>query len=143
VRKWQTLSSSKEDFKSHIAAKVRATKLRAPSHTRLRALDRLTSRTLIGGKRRSRSTFAGLTLRLRDPMEGVSACVHACKMDVKIAWILTWHQMDHVSWSPRLLFWKATPWRIGRPWHSKISSPLIYYILLCVKAPIWIADSMK
>jgi hypothetical protein len=30
--------------------------------------------------------------------------VHACEMDVKIAWILTWHQMDHVSWSSRLIF---------------------------------------
>jgi hypothetical protein len=37
----------------------------------------------------------GFTLGLRDQR---SEYVNG-KMDVKSAWILTWHRMDHVSWS--------------------------------------------
>ena len=43
-------------------------------------------------ERRSRSEFAS---HYAWGTTGVSKC----KMDVKCTWILTWHQMDHVSWS--------------------------------------------
>jgi hypothetical protein len=33
-----------------------------------------------------------------------------CEMDVKCTWILTWYQMDHVSWSLGPFF-KTTSWR--------------------------------
>ena len=36
--------------------------------------------------------------------------VCGCKMDVKSIWILTWHRMEHVSWSLGL-FSKTTSWR--------------------------------
>ena len=36
--------------------------------------------------------------------------ISECKMDVKSTWILTWHQMDHVSWLLGL-FSKTTSWR--------------------------------
>jgi hypothetical protein len=61
--------------------------LRATSHTRLRARDHYTSSTLIGGK----------------------GGVCECNMDVESTWILTWHRMDHVSWSLGL-FSKTTFW---------------------------------
>jgi hypothetical protein len=43
-------------------------------------------------KRWSRSKFASHYARRTNG-------VCECKMDVKSTWILTWHQMDHVSWS--------------------------------------------
>ena len=66
--------------------------LKATSHTRLRARDRYTSSTLVGGKGRARP--CSLHTTLEGPMDGVCEC----KMDVTSTWILTWHRMDHVSW---------------------------------------------
>ena len=106
-------------------------RLRAPSHTRLRARDHYTSSTLIGGK-----GGAG-TSSLHTRLEGPTYIVCACKMDVKSTWIPTWHQMDHVSWSLGFLlkttFWRQVEHKTGRPWHSKRSQLLIYLILSCVK----------
>ena len=58
-------------------------------------------------------------------------------MDVKSTWISTWHRMDYVSRSVGL-FSKTISWRQAyhktkRPWHSKHSQPLIYFILFCVR----------
>jgi hypothetical protein len=77
--------------------------LRATSHTRSRAHDHCTSSTLIGGK-----GGAGPSL-LHTTLEGPTE-VCECKMDVKSAWIPTWHRMDHVSWSLGL-FSKTTFWK--------------------------------
>jgi hypothetical protein len=41
---------------------------------------------------------------------GTNGVCERKKMDVKSTWIPTWHQMDHVSWSLRLLS-KTTSWR--------------------------------
>ena len=54
-------------------------------------------------KRRSQSKFASHYAR------GTNG-ICACKMDVKSTCILTWHQMDHVSWLVGLLS-KTTSWR--------------------------------
>ena len=67
--------------------------IRATSHTRLRAHDHYISSTLIGG-----NGDAGPS-SLHNTLEGPTEYVSECKMDVKSMWILTWHQMDHVSWS--------------------------------------------
>ena len=66
--------------------------LRATSHTRLRACDHYTSSTLIGGE-----GGAGPS-SLHNYARGTNK-VCECKMNVKSTWILTWHRMDHVSWS--------------------------------------------
>jgi hypothetical protein len=72
-------------------------------------------------KRRSRSKFAS---HYAWGTNGVCEC----KMDVKSTWISTWHQMD--SWSLGLFskttFWRQVQHKIGRPWHSECSQPLIY-----------------
>jgi hypothetical protein len=67
--------------------------IRATAHTRLRARDHCTSRTLtlIGGK--GGAGPSSLHITLNGPTE-----LSECKMDVNSTWILTWHQMDHVSW---------------------------------------------
>ena len=78
--------------------------LRANSHTRLRARDQFTSSTLIVEK--AELVQVRFTLRLRDQRVG------ECKKDVKSTRILTWHRMDHVSWSLELSS-KTTSWRVG------------------------------
>ena len=55
-------------------------------------------------KRRSRSKFAS------HYAWGTNGVLCECKMDVKSTWILTWYQMDHVSWSLGL-FSKTISWR--------------------------------
>ena len=80
-------------------------KLRATSHTRLRARDDYTSSTLIGGKGR-----AGPSSLLHTTLEGPTEYISECKMDVKSTWIPTCRQMDHVSWSLGL-YSKTTSWR--------------------------------
>ena len=84
--------------------------VRATSHMRLRARDRYTSSTLIGGK-----GGAGPHSLLHTTLEGPTEYVCECKMDVKSTWIHTWHQMDHVSWSHGLFSKFALG---GRP-HTK------------------------
>ena len=76
---------------------------RATSHTRLIARDHYTSSTLIGGKGRSRSTYAS---HYAWGTNGVCEC----KMYAKSTGILTWHPMDHVSRSLGL-FSKTTSWK--------------------------------
>ena len=78
--------------------------LRATSHTRLRARNHYTSSTLIGGK-------GGVgPSSLRTTLEGPTEYITECKMDVKSAWIPTWHRVDYVSWSLGP-FSKTTSWR--------------------------------
>ena len=61
--------------------------LRATSHTRLRACDHYTSHWW---KTRNGSKFVSHYAR------GTNG-VCECKLDVKSAWISTWHRMDHVN----------------------------------------------
>ena len=70
---------------------------------RLSARDHYTSSTLIGGK--GGAGRSSLHTTLEGPMEYVNA-----RWMLKSTWILTWYQMDHVSWSLRL-FSKITSWR--------------------------------
>ena len=84
--KWAT----KQLLTSHIFIFIFCNYVRATSHTRLRACDRYTLSTLIGGKGR-----ASLKSSLYTTLEGTNR-VCECKMDVKSTWIPTWHQMDHV-----------------------------------------------
>ena len=65
---------------------------RATSHTQLRARDHHTSSTLISGKDGVRSKFTSHYAR------GTNG-VCECNMEVESTRILTWHRMDHVSWS--------------------------------------------
>jgi len=65
-------------------------KIRATSHTRLRARDQ-SLQAPHSWKRRSQTKFAS------HYAWGTNA-VCECKMDVKSTWIPTWHRMDHVSW---------------------------------------------
>ena len=75
---------------------------------------------------------------LHTTLEGPTKYICECKMDVKSTWIPTWHPMDlrkdHVSWSLGL-FSKTTSHKIGRPWHSEISQPLMYVIISSVRTP--------
>ena len=80
------------------------TLVRATPPTRLRARDHYTWSTLVGG-----NGGAGPS-SLHTTLEGPTECISECKMDVKSTWILTWHQMDHDSWSLGL-FSKITSWR--------------------------------
>jgi hypothetical protein len=73
------------------------------SHMRLSARDQYNSRW----ERRSRSKFAS-----HYPW-GTNGVCECCQVDVKVAWIPTWHQMDHVSWSLGL-FWKTISWKYSR-----------------------------
>ena len=75
-------------------------KLRATSHTRLRACDHF--KHSHWWKRRSRSKFA-----LDYAWETNGVC--ECKMDIKSTWIPTWHPMDHVSWLLGICL-KTTSW---------------------------------
>ena len=68
--------------------------LRATSHTRLRARDQHTLSTLIGGK-----GGAGPSSLLHTTLDGPTEWVCGCEMGVNPTWILTWHRMDHASWS--------------------------------------------
>jgi hypothetical protein len=58
-------------------------RLRAPSHTRLRARDQYTSSTLIGGKGGARPSS------LHTMLEGPTDYISECKMDVKSTWTPT------------------------------------------------------
>ena len=77
---------------------------RATLHTRLRARDRCTPSTLVGGKGGAGPSSLHTTL------EGPTECVKCKMMDVKSTWISTWHRMDRVSWSLGV-YSKTTSWR--------------------------------
>jgi hypothetical protein len=70
---------------------------------------------LVGGKRWSQSKFAA---RYTWRTNGVSGC----KMNVRSAWIPTWHQMDHVfvvTWTMfKTASWREASHNTRRPWHS-------------------------
>ena len=75
------------------------------SHTKLRARDQVNFKHSHWWERRSRSKFAS-------HYDGGTNEACKCKMDVKSIRILTWHWMDHVSWS--LGYFQQPPLR-GRP----------------------------
>ena len=110
--------------------------LRPTSHTRLRTRDHCTSSTPSDGK--GGASPSSLHTTYAWGTNGVSEC----KMDVKSTHIPTWHQLEHISW-PTELFSKTTSWRqaqhkTGRPWHSEISEPLIYYNFIICENSVWI-----
>jgi hypothetical protein len=115
VRTWleKVANSSvvERDFKSHIAAKVRATNKGALTHETEGPWPSHFTDSHWWKKARGAGLHSPHTT-LEGP-NGGSKCVHACKMDVKIAWMLTWHRMDHVSWSPRLIFEKPPLGELG------------------------------
>ena len=78
--------------------------------TRLRARDRDTSTTLIGGK----GGTGGPSSLLHTTLEGPTVGACECKMDGKSTWIPpTWHRMGHVLWSLGLN--SKTNHKIGTP----------------------------
>ena len=78
-------------------------RVRPTSHMRLRAHDRYTSSTLIGGK--GGSGPSSLPTTLEGPQQYVNA-----RWMVESTWIPTWHRMDHASWSLGL-FSNTKSWR--------------------------------
>jgi hypothetical protein len=103
---------------------------RTTSHMRPRARDHYTSSIVIGRKRPSRCKFAS---HYAWGTNGVCEC----KMGVKVymnsymasngsCFMVTW-----TSFKNQLL--EVGSNKIGRPWHSACSQPLIYFILSCVR----------
>ena len=77
--------------------------VRAPSHMRLRARYRYTSSTLIGGKS---GAAGGPSSLLHTTLEEPTEYVCKCKMEVKSAWIPTWHRMERGSMVTWIVFQK-------------------------------------
>jgi hypothetical protein len=57
-------------------------------------------------------------------------------MNVKSAWVPTWHQMDHVSWSLGV-FSKTTSWRQASPQNREtmalrtLTTVDLFYFIMC------------
>ena len=91
----------------------------------------MASTILIGGKGGAGPSSVHTTL------EGTNG-VSECKMDVKSAWILTWHKwvmfhgyLDYFQ-KPSL-GGRPNVHETKRPWHSEHSQMWLYLILSCVR----------